>query len=187
MFTRLALAAALATAPVAAVADWTLDKSHTAIVFEVSHLGFSNTTGFFTEFDADIDFDPDNLEATEVTFTIATDSVNTLWAARDAHVKAADFLDVANFPEITFVTTNVEATSDTTANVTGNLTIKGVTNEETFMATVNNIGPNPFNPSVQIAGFTLTGEVDRTDYGITFAAPAVGAVLPVKINAEITN
>ena len=80
MFSRLTLAAALAAAPVAAVADWTLDKSHTAIVFEVSHLGFSNTTGFFTEFDADIDFDPDNLEATKVTFTIAADSVNTIVA-----------------------------------------------------------------------------------------------------------
>ena len=102
-------------------------------------------------------------------------------------MKAADFLDVASFPEITFVTTNVEATWDTTAHVTGNLTIKSVTSEETFMATVNNIGPNPFNPSVQIAGFKLKGDVDRTDYGITFAAPGVGAVLQVTINAEITN
>ncbi|MEL6584125.1 MAG: YceI family protein [Pseudomonadota bacterium] len=187
MLKQLALATAFATAPFAAFADWELDKSHTAIMFEVSHLGFSNTVGFFEEYDADITFDAGNLTATEVSFTIQADSINTLFAARDNHVRGADFLDVANFPEITFVSTGVEQTSDTTAMLMGDLTIKGVTQPVSFDVVVNNIGPNPFNPNAAIAGFTITGEIDRTDFGVNFAAPAVGAVMPITINTELSN
>ncbi|MGB0499496.1 MAG: YceI family protein [Rubricella sp.] len=180
------LASAIALAPFSASA-WTLDESHTSIVFTVSHLGFSDTTGFFEEFDGTVEFDPDNIEATSVSFTIDAASINTLWAARDEHVRNADFLDVANHPEITFVSTGVEQTGDNTAVLTGDMTMRGVTNEVAFNVELNQIGPNPFNPSQEIAGFTITGEIDRTDFGIDFGAPAVGAVIPVVINTELTN
>jgi polyisoprenoid-binding protein YceI len=156
-------------------------------MFEVSHLGFSNTVGFFEEFDADVTFDAENLTATEVSFTIQADSINTLWAARDNHVRGGDFLDVANHPTITFVSTGVEQTGDATAILTGDVTIRGVTQAVSFDVVVNNIGANPFNPAQGVAGFTISGEIDRTDFGINFAAPAVGAVLPVTINTELTN
>lgn len=187
MLSRLALATAIAIAPVSAFADWELDKSHTAIVFEVSHLGFSNTVGFFEEFEADIDFDVDDLTATKVTFTIEADSINTLWPARDRHVRSGDFLDVENHPQITFVSTAVEQISDTTAILTGDVTLRGVTQSVDFEVAINNIAPNPFRPQVEIAGFTITGELDRTDFGISFGAPAIGAVLPVTINTELTK
>lgn len=187
MFSRtVVFAAALSLAPLAASAqEWAFDPSHTSVSFQVNHLGFSNVTGFFREFEADVSFDPDDLAATQVTFTIAADSVDTLWPARDEHVKPPDFLDVANHPEITFVSTGVETTGDTTATLTGDLTIKGVTQEVAFDATLNQIGPNPFNPEQQVAGFTLTGEIDRTDFGIDFGAPAIGATMPVTINVEL--
>jgi polyisoprenoid-binding protein YceI len=187
MFLRsFAFAAALSVAPLAASAqDWAFDPSHTSVSFKVNHLGFSEITGFFREFEADVSFDPDDIGATEVSFTIAADSVDTLWPARDEHLRNADFLDVETHPEITFVSTAVEPTGDASAVVIGDLTIKGVTQEISLDATLNQIGPNPFNPAQQIAGFTLTGEIDRTDFGVDYGAPAIGAVLPLTINVEL--
>ncbi|MBB5515315.1 polyisoprenoid-binding protein YceI [Rubricella aquisinus] len=181
----LALTTALVSAPLAAQADWTLDPSHTSIMFSVNHLGFSDTIGFFESFDGDVTFDANNIPATEVSFTIDAASINTLWEARDAHIRNADFLDVENHPAITFVSTSVEQTSDTTAIITGDMTLRGVTQEVTFDASLNQLAPNPFNPTQGVAGFTITGEVDRTAFGIDFGAPVIGAIIPVTINTEL--
>lgn len=188
MFIRsIALATALVSAPLAAQADWSLDPSHTSIMFSVNHLGFSDTIGFFEGFDGDISFDPENIAATSVSFTIDAASVNTLWEARDTHIRAADFLDVENHPSITFTSTSVEQTGDNTATVTGDMMMRGVTQEVTFDAVLNQLGANPFNPTAEIAGFTVTGEIDRTAFGIDFAAPVVGAIIPVTINTELNK
>ncbi len=187
MLKSLAFTAALALTPLAAVAaPWTVDKSHTQITFSVNHLGFSDTNGIFREFDADISFDPENIEATEVTFTIQADSIDTFWEARDTHVRNADFLNVSEHPEITFVSSEFTKTGDDTATVTGDLTILGTTQPVTFDAKLNKMGPNPFNPEVQVAGFELTGEIDRTEFGMGFGAPAIGTVIPVTINLEMS-
>ncbi|MEM9778433.1 MAG: YceI family protein [Pseudomonadota bacterium] len=180
------LSAALASAPFAATAaDWTLDKSHTTVSFEVNHLGFSQTRGVFREFDAEISYDPEAIEASTVSFTIDAASIDTFWEARDNHVRGEDFLDVANHPEITFVSTGVTAIDEDSATLTGDLTIKGVTQPVTFAAELNAAGPNPFDATKQVAGFQLTGEIDRTAFGINYGAPAIGAVIPVVIDLEI--
>lgn len=183
----LALASAIAILPLSAIAaDWQIDKSHTQITFSVDHLGFSKTNGTFRDFEADVDFDPENIAATSVSFSIKADSIDTFWEARDAHIRKADFLDVENHPEITFVSTSVTQTGDATAEVIGDLTIRGTTKPVTFDAVLNNIGPNPFNPELQVAGFTLTGEIDRTEFGIDYGVPAVGAILPVTVQVEMS-
>ncbi len=185
---QLALAAVLSAAiPFAASAEpYTLDKSHAHVKFEVGHLGFSTTHGQFRKFDADIDFDAGNVEATKVTFTIDASSVDTLWDARDKHIRGADFLDVANHPEITFVSTAVAPTGTDTADITGDLTIRGVTQPITLQAKLNKLGPSPFNPKQTVAGFTVTGEIDRTSFGINYAAPAVSAIMPIRIDLEMS-
>ncbi|MEO1292187.1 MAG: YceI family protein [Pseudomonadota bacterium] len=186
-FRHLALTAAIAALPFAAIAaPWSLDKSHTSIVFTVDHLGFSTTNGVFREFDAEIDYDPENIEASSVTFTIQAASIDTFWEARDEHVRNADFLDVENHPEITFVSTGIARVDEDSAELTGDLTIRGVTNSVTFAADLKKAAPSPFNPEVQVAGFQLTGEIDRTEFGVDTFAPAVGAVIPVTIDLEIT-
>jgi polyisoprenoid-binding protein YceI len=170
-----------------AAAEWTIDPAHTQILFSVDHLGFTQVRGVFRDYDGTVAFDPENLEATEVSLAIDAASVDTLWEARDEHIRSADFLDAANHPEITFVSTGVAATGDNAAEITGDLTIRGETRPVTLAATLNNLGPNPFNPEQEIAGFTLTGEVDRTEFGIDFGAPAIGAVLPVEITVELVR
>ncbi len=183
----LILAAAIATAPLAAHATaWTVDKSHTQITFSVGHLGFSDTNGIFRDFDAQITFDPEDIPATSVSFTVKADSIDTFWEARDNHIRTADFLNTAEHPDITFVSTSVTQTGDETADVTGDLTILGVTKSVTFAATLNQIGPNPFNPAVEVAGFKLTGEIDRTEFGMGFGAPAIGAVIPFTVDLEMS-
>lgn len=184
--TSLLLASSLIAAPFAATAaPWTIDKSHTTIGFSINHLGFSTTNGIFTDYDAEIDFDPENIEASSVNFTIKAESINTFWDARDAHIRTGDFLNVAEHPEITFVSTSVTKTGDNTADLTGDLTIVGVTNSVTFATTLNQIGPNPFNPEATVAGFDLQGVIDRTDFGVGYGAPAIGAEMPISISLEI--
>ncbi|RED11139.1 YceI family protein [Pontivivens insulae] len=189
MLTRtLALTTALIAAPLAAQADWEVDPTHAHIEFEVSHLGFSKTQGQFDQFDISVSgFDPENIEAVSVTATINAASVNTGHEPRDAHLNRADFLGTDDYPEITFASTSVSQTGDNTATITGDLTLLGETREVTFDAVMNAIGPNPFNPGQQIAGFTVSGEVNRADFGMGFGVPAIPAEIPVEINIELVN
>ena len=182
------LAASLvAMAPTVAVAEpYILDKSHAHVTFTVAHLGFSTVHGQFRSFDANIDFDPNNVEDTRVTFRIDAASVDTFWPARDDDLRGKRFFDVENHPEIVFESTSVRPTGAQSADVTGNLTMVGITREVTMQAQLNRLGPSPFNPAQVIAGFTVTGEIDRTAYGISFAAPAVGAIIPVRLELEMS-
>ncbi|MCL5778469.1 YceI family protein [Limibaculum sp. FT325] len=183
-----ALAAALALGSVlpAAAEPYVMDKSHAAITFEVDHLGFSTVHGQFRAFEAQIDFDPEKVEATRLSFVIDPASIDTGWGPRDDHLKTADFFDVANHPEIVFESTAVTPTGRDTAKVAGTLTIKGVSHPVTFDAKLNKLGPSPFDATKTIAGFTATGQIDRTLFGMSYAAPAVSAVVPVRIDIEMS-
>lgn len=187
---QLSLSAALLAAtltPVSlAAAPWSLDKAHSSISFSVEHFGFSFVQGQFREFDATIDFDPEDITATQATFTIDAASFDSGDQSRDDHVRTGDFLGVDAFPSIVFTSTSVEKTGDDTAKITGDLTIRDTTLEVTFDAVLNKIGASPFNPAQQIAGFTVTGEIDRTNFGVDTYAPNIGAVMPVTINFEMS-
>lgn len=180
-------AAALTVLPLgASAAPWILDKSHAHITFSVDHLGFSKTQGAFREFDMDIDFDPENIEATAVSITVDAASIDTFFTKRDEHVRGADFLNVESNPTITFVSTGVSKTGDKTADVMGDLTILGTSQPVTFKAELIQMGPSPFDPNKTVAGMRVTGEVDRTLFGISYGAPAIGAVIPVSVDFEMS-
>lgn len=178
-------ALALITGP-ALAAPWKLDKSHTAVTFSVEHLGFSTTQGWFRKFDAEIDFDPDSIETSSVKFEIDAASVDTNWKARDRHVRSKDFLDVENHPTIRFESTKIRLTGTETATATGDFTMRGETHEETFNIELKRIGPSPFNPSQTIAGFVVTGTIDRGKYGVKFGIPAIGGKVPIRVDMEIS-
>jgi len=186
-FLSLAAAAVLATAVPAYAASFTLDKSHTSITFSVDHLGFSLTQGRFTEFDAEVDFDPENPQGSSIVFTIDAPSVDTGWAKRDEHVRGADFLNVSEHADIVFKSTGVEMLSDTTAKMTGDLTINGVTNSETFDVTMRKLAPSPFGAKKMTAGFVAEGTIDRTDYDVSYGAGAIGNEIPVRVDLELVK
>lgn len=182
-----ALVAGLATAAHAEPKPYKLDKSHTAVTFKVDHLGYSLTHGFFTKFDADIQYDEDAPETSSIVFTIDAASIDTLWAARDKHVRNKDFLDVENHPEIVFKSKKIEMTGDKTAKLTGDLTLIGETREEVFDVTMRKSAPSPL-PGLDgrvVTGFQITGEIDRTEYGMKYASGAVGDTIPIEMSIEI--
>lgn len=187
MLRTLVLTTALALAPFAAsAAPWAIDKSHALISFSVNHLGFSTTRGVFENYDATIDFDPDNIAATKVEIVIDAASVNTFFGKRDDHIRNQDFFDVKKHPTMTFTSTKVTKTGDETATVDGNMTILGVTKPVSFSAKLVKMGPHPFDPSKQIAGMEITGEIDRTQFGMKKFAPAIGAVIPFTFDLEMS-
>jgi len=181
-----AAALALAGPALAEPEPYVVDKSHAFVTFTVDHLGFSEVHGLFQEFEAEVMLDPDAVESSSVRFVIDAASVNTFWPKRDEHIRGGDFLAVEEYPDIVFESTAITPTGGETADVTGNLTIRDVTREVTFEAVLNKIGPSPFDPDQTIAGFTATGVIDRTAFGVDYAAPAVGAMIPVTIQLEMS-
>lgn len=177
-------ALALAAAPALAAEPWTLDRSHSAITFQADHLGYSVVHGRFREFDAEIMFDPEDIEATQVTVTVQADSIDTDWPRRDEHLISQDFLDVEEHPTITFASTGVEQTGENTARLIGELSMLGETREVVWDVVLNKIGPNPIN-QVETAGFTITGEIERALWGMTYGGDAFAVSVPVKIDVEI--
>ncbi len=166
--------------------NFLVDKDHAQITFSADHLGFSTVHGQFRDFDADIEFDPGNIEATRVTLSIKAASVDTASEARDKSLRSKNFLNTSVYPTITFKTTKVVPTGTDTADITGDLTIIGVTQPVTMSAKLNKFGASPFDPSKTIAGFTVSGQIDRRAFGMSFAAPAVGAVIPIRIDLEMS-
>jgi polyisoprenoid-binding protein YceI len=182
----LALLGALLPPLVAEAEPYVVDKSHAFVTFTADHLGFSTVHGQFRDFDADIDFDPGNAEATRVRFTVRTASIETYSKVRDEQLRSAAFFDSARYPEMVFHSTAVRPTGTDTAEITGELTIRDVTRTITLESKLNRLGPSPFFPDITVAGFTVTGVIDRTLWGMTFGAPAIGARIPIRIDFEIS-
>lgn len=183
---RPVLFAALVAAPLAAdlpaqAAPWVMDRTETSVTFSLAHVGFAMVEGRFDDFDARIDYDPQSQKASSVAFTIKAASVDTDWSARDDFIRGDDMLDVAKFPTITFVSSEVTMLSDTRATVTGLVTIKGVSRVESFDVKLSGMGPSAANPNSTVADFVVTGEIQRSDYGVGGFAPAVSDTMALRV------
>jgi len=179
------LAASLSTAGIAQAApvDYALDMAHSAVVFNINHLGFSNMFGRFDNFSGDLKFDADNIENSVINVNIDTDSVNTFHGKRNEHLASPDFFNAAEFPEMTFASTKITKTGDNTAKLEGDLTLLGVTKPVTLDLVVNGVGPHPFNKQ-PMAGFTATGTVKRSEFGMNYGLPAIGDEVKLQIDVE---
>jgi polyisoprenoid-binding protein YceI len=178
----LILAAPLAAAP----AQYDLDPDHTTIMFDVFHIGFAPTIGLFGETTASFMYDIDTQALSDVQVSINAESVMTFHDARDGHVKSGDFLNVGTFPEITFVATSGTPISDTSGTVTGDLTILGETHPITLDVTLNKAADYPFGHKSFVLGLSLTGEVQRSMYGMTYGVGGdiVGDAVRIRIETE---
>ncbi|WP_296055403.1 YceI family protein [uncultured Amphritea sp.] len=167
----------------AAPAEYEIDMSHTNVLFNVNHLGLSNMLGRFDELKGSLVFDKENIENSKVEITIATASVNTFHAKRDEHLSSPDFFNAAEFPEMTFSSTAITRTGDNTATLTGDLTLMGVTKPVNLDLTINKVGEHPFNKK-QVAGFTASGTIKRSDYGMKYGAPMIGDDIALRLELE---
>lgn len=183
------LALALLATPViaetpASVATYEIDTSHTYLGFAISHLGFSTTYGRFTDVSGSITFNEENPEASSVEVRIVPASLYTGHEERDKHVRGKDFLNVEEFPEMSFISTAIERTGEKTGKITGDLTLHGVTKPVTLDATFRKMGDYPMQEGVQAIGFDATGSLKRSDFGIETFLPAVGDEVTLTISLE---
>lgn len=163
---------------------WSIDKAHTSIGFAVRHMMMMTVRGKFTRYDGEIQLDPANLDAAKVTAHIETGSVDTQEQGRDGHLKSADFFDSEKHPVMTFTSTKVKR-SGGNLEVTGNLKIKDQEHPITLKGEV--IGPSKDPWGNTKLGFSLAGEIDREQWGLTWnqALEAGGVLVAKKVKLEI--
>jgi len=152
-------------APAVFAANYKIDTAHSEVAFTVDHLMFFKVTGYFTEFDGSIVANPAEKTLSKAQATIKTASIDTRIEKRDNHLRSSDFFDVANFPELTFVTKNVSGSANN-ITVTGDLTIRGVTKEVVLKGAF--LGENKDAWGNQRAGFAAKGTINRKDFGLTW-------------------
>jgi polyisoprenoid-binding protein YceI len=172
-----------ATAAVADVTDYTLDASHSQIVFTYNHLGYSTTTGVYSGFEGKIAFDDADAANSSVEVAFPTDSLYTGWAERTAHFMTDDFFGAEANPTISFKSTGIEVTGENTGLITGDLSINGVTKSIILDATMNQMGEHPM-AKMPWAGFDATTTVLRSDFDMGMFAPYVSDEVQVEISIE---
>ncbi|MBI1682218.1 YceI family protein [Caulobacter hibisci] len=168
--------------------EYVLDKTHADLSFKLNHLGFSWYTARFTDFDVKLNLDPKAPEAASVEASIKTSSL-TLPAPPPGftdELLGKDWLDAAKYPAITFRSTKVASTGPDTADVTGDLTLHGVTKPVTLKARFNGgyAGFPPMDPNARI-GFSLSGSFKRSDFGVSYGVPKPGSTMGVGDEVKI--
>jgi polyisoprenoid-binding protein YceI len=168
--------------------DYTLDVTHTRLGFSARHAMVTTVRGQFTEFEGVAHVDTANPSASSAKVNIRAASISTGQADRDAHLRSADFFDTETFPELTFVATGVERADATTWTVTGDLTIKGVTNPVSIDFESTGSARDPFG-NLRV-GFEGSTTINRKDWGLTWnAALETGGVLvseKIKLDFDVS-
>ena len=179
-------ATSLGTAALAESQTYTLDPSHSQVMFNYTHLGLSTTFGMFSGFEGEIDFDPAHPEDGSVSVSIPTLAMFTGWEARDSHFQSGDFLGSEEGDLVTFVSKAIEVTGEDTAIITGDLTINGEVAEVALDTKMNFSGahPAPQMNGVPAVGFTATAQILRSDFGAGAFAPFVSDELDLVISIE---
>lgn len=163
-----------------------IEKTHADLLFSIDHAGFTHKHGWFREFDGSLQYDAAQPQSSKVEVTVKTDSLDTALPARDKDVKGEKFLDTGKYPEMRFVSTKVVPGANQELRVEGNLTLHGVTKPFTLNAKLNKAGPNPFDKRPTL-GFSATGLLKRSDFGITSFIPVVGDLVTITIDVEFSR
>jgi polyisoprenoid-binding protein YceI len=166
---------------------WKLDPTHSEVQFKVKHLMITTVTGYFKQFDLNVETEGDDFTtASKIEFSADINSIDTNNQQRDTHLKSADFFDAETYNQLVFTGTKYEADGDE-AKLHGDLTIKGVTRPLTVKVEFGGIVVDPYGQTK--AGFTISGKISRKEFGLTWnAVTEAGQVVvsdEIKIQAEI--
>ena len=164
---------------------WTIDNTHTRLGFVTRHAMITKVRGSFNSFTGSVTVPAEGIEAATARVTIEASSIDTRNADRDGHLKSNDFFGMETYPEITFTSTEIAPNGSGGVDVTGDLTIKGVTKSVTIPFQYEGTATDPFGNLR--AGFEGTTTLNRSDFGLTWnAALETGGVLvSEKITVEI--
>ena len=143
---------------------WIIDAAHSEIGFKVKHMMFTNVSGKVTKYAAIIETDADDFTNAIIDFTGETDSVTTGTADRDAHLLSPDFFDAAQFPKINFTATSFTKTDEADFQLSGDLTLHGITKPVKLMVEFGGLMKDPWG-NVK-AAFSITGKINRKDWGL---------------------
>lgn len=188
LLTALAATPLFAQTPAAAPEVWVADKAHSMTTFKIRHL-MAMVTGQFRDFDVAIRIDKAAPQNSSVEFTIQAASIDTGQSSRDEHLRSPDFFEVAKYPTILFKSTAVVPKSKTQFDVTGDLTMHGVTKRVTLPVTFLGFGKDP--RGVEKGGFEIETTLDRKDYNITWnrildeGGLLLGDEVKITINLEV--
>jgi len=166
------IAAALLISSAATFAQtWSVDKAHSRLGFNVTHLTVAEMGGTFNSIDAKITSSKPDFSDAVIELTADINSINTDNEQRDNHLKGPDFFDAAKFPSFTFKSSSFKKVSDKKYKLSGDLTLHGVTKPVVLDVTFNGTTTNPMSKKT-IAGFNITGKIKRSDFGIAASMPA---------------
>lgn len=158
-----------------ATTQWSLDPTHSELQFKVKHLMITTVTGSFNSLTASLTSDADDFENAKVTFEAELNSIDTGNTDRDNHLKSADFFDAEQFPKMTFTSSSFEKDGSDYI-LKGDLTVKGITKPIKLNVEFGGIATDPWGNTK--AGFTISGKINRTDFGLTWnAALETGGVM----------
>jgi polyisoprenoid-binding protein YceI len=151
-----------------ATTKWGIDPTHSEITFRVKHMMISNVTGWFESFTGDAETENEDFTSAKINFSADTTSINTRNEARDNHLRSAEFFDAEKFPKLTFTATGYEKTGGDNYTLKGDLTIRDVTKPVTLAVEFGGVATDPWGNLR--AGFEINGEINRTEFGLTWSA-----------------
>lgn len=168
---------------------WIIDTAHSSVEFTVRHLGISKLRGRFATVDATAQVG-DTLDATTLSAAIDLSSIDTGNADRDGHLRTTDFFDIAAHPQLTFTSKTISDQGNGTYRLSGALSLNGITRDQELDVDFNGTEVYPMDNSTH-AGFTATGSLQRSDYGVTFDVPlaaggfAIGDRVGLELNIQL--
>ncbi|MBO9607171.1 MAG: YceI family protein [Paenibacillaceae bacterium] len=166
---------------------WAVDAAHSSLDFSIKHMMIAKVKGTFHKFEAQIAADLADLTTADIKVSVDLDSIDTRNSDRDNHLRSGDFFGTEEHPKMTFESKHITKTGDGEYDVTGSLTIRGVTRSETFAVSFEGSGQDPWGNTK--VGFSGAGSIKRSDFGLTYnAVLETGGVLigdEVKISFEI--
>ena len=168
--------------------SWKIDPVHSSIAFSVDYMVLTEVTGNFREFSGTLQQDDENFSGRKVDVTIKTTSISTENEKRDGHLRSADFFDAQKYPEITFVSKSFEKKSANEYQITGELTMHGISNPMVISAKYMGQAKDPWGNIRQ--GFKGTATINRTDFGIEYNSTLetggllIGKDVAIKLNMQ---
>jgi polyisoprenoid-binding protein YceI len=163
-------------------ATWTIDPVHSRVGFGITHLGINEVIGYFTKYEAKVSATKEDFSDAQFELSGDVASVSTGFDGLDGHLKAADMMDAAATPKFTFKSTAVKSKGGKNLEVKGDLTLHGITKQVTLDATYNGQVVHPMTKK-NVAGFKLTGKINRKDFKVGEQLPDMVASDIVTINA----
>ena len=165
--------------------SWEIDATHSQATFSVKHMMISTVRGHFEVLSGKLHIDEDHPDNSWVEAEVDAASINTRDARRDGHLRSPDFFDAEKYPKITFKSTKVTPTGNNEYRVTGDLTMHGVTKEETLHADYSGQVKDLYG--LQRAAFTVKGKINRKDFGLNWnvGLEAGGVLVGEDVNIEI--